>query len=231
MGLKFFCILILGVFACSKVHQWKKPVKITFNVDVTKDSIADGKLIFESGYLDIESFNFDGNRINGSDVFFTKTLKSKIITNSNKPIKEDLIFDIPQGIYSSINIDVLSMKDNLPNLVIKGEFQNESGVLIPVRFEFNETETFEIVGQNYIGNNNDIDLVEIDRINATIWIDPSNWFKGVSINSIENAKLVPIDGRNVILINDNTNQYIYKTVVAALSVDKQKAIFIKQGHG
>ena len=34
MGPKIFCFIILTIFACSKVNQWKQPTKVNFNIDV-----------------------------------------------------------------------------------------------------------------------------------------------------------------------------------------------------
>lgn len=226
MGLKFICVLILGVFACTKVNQWKQPTKVCFNVNIEDEVAAEGKLIFNSGYMAIESFQFDGKRNEGADVYFTKNYSAGLNATLGKTDIEALSFDIPQGIYTSINVEVVSKNNNLPNLVVNGMFEAVDGSMFPVRFEFEETEVFNIEGEDLTGN--EVNLIESQKTNATIWLQPAKWFTTISATSLDNAERVSVEGKNTILINKNTNQQIYNGVVSALSKEGQKAIFIRE---
>jgi hypothetical protein len=228
MGLKFFCILILGVFACNKVNQWKQPVKVCFNIDVLQEPAVSGNLSFSSGYLNIESFNFDGKREQGADVYFSKSFNPQfsVVLNDN-PVNE-MSFDIPQGVYTSIEVEVLSDNNTFPNLVVSGIFSDGISYSVPIRFEYAEIDTFTIQGEDVFGDNQNIDLAENSEFKSTIWMNPSDWFKSVSESTLENADLVTFEGEKIILINSTNNTQIYKTVSDALSDDKQIAIFIKK---
>ncbi len=229
MGLKFVCFLILGIFACNKVNQWKQPTKVCFNVGIEDVAAVEGKLLFSTGYLTIESFNFDGKRDEGADVSFTKIYENSLNAPLGERVAEGLSFDIPQGVYASINVEVLSKSDNLPNLVVNGSFEKNDGTRSPVRFEFSETETFSIAGENLAGNDAGIDLAESLKTNATIWLNPAKWFDGVSAAALNKAQMVSVEGKNTILINHTTNQQLYNSVVAVLNKEVQKAIFIREG--
>ena len=229
MGLKLICFLILGIFACNKVNQWKQPTKVCFNINIEEQSTAEGKLVFNAGYLIMESFSFDGKREEGSDVYFTKVYDVSLNAMLGETVPKELTFDIPQGIYSSIEVEVVSKSANLPNLVVNGLFENNAGTKYPVRFEFNKTKTFLIEGEDLVKNGNEISLEESLKTNATIWLNPAKWFEAVSAARLDKAAIVSINGEDTILINETINPQIYHVVVAALTKNEQKAVFIREG--
>lgn len=228
MGLKFFCILILGVFACNKVNQWKQPVKVCFNIDLAEEAAVSGTLSFNSGYLNIGSFIFNGKREQGADVYFTKSFNPQFSLILNDSPVNEMSFDLPQGVYSSIDVEVLSGNNNSPHLVVSGIFSDGISSSVPLRFEYNEIDTFIIEGEDEFGDKENIDLAENSEFKSEIWMNPSDWFNSVSVSALKDADLVTFEGEKILLINSSNNTQIYKTVCDALSDDKQIAIFIKK---
>lgn len=229
MGLKIFCVFILGIFACSKVNQWKQPTEVSFNINVVEETIMDGALSFKEGYLDVESFKFDGKRVQGADVYFTKHYTEALKTLFGATDVSDLEFDVPQGVYTGINLEIISaVKNKKPNLVVNGFFKSETGQSYPVRFELNKVENFSVVGEDLFENDTEVDLVQAIRTKASILLNPAKWFSVLTKGTLEQAERVSVEGINTILINNAVNGQLYEKIVAALEMDTAKAIFVKQ---
>lgn len=229
MGLKIFCFFILSIFACSKVNQWKQPTEVCFNIDIAEEAIMDGALFFKEGYISLASFEFDGKREEGGDVYFTKNYAQELKTLFGASDISDLKFDVPQGIYTAVNLEITSaIKEEKPNLVVDGFFKNKQGTLYPIRFELSEMETFSIVGVNLVDKEEQIDLAQVAKTQATILLNPVKWFAVLPKSALEQAEKVSIKGINTILINNEVNGQLYKEILANLGKDIMKAIFVKQ---
>ncbi|CAA6828825.1 MAG: Unknown protein [uncultured Aureispira sp.] len=229
MGLKIFCFFMLSIFACSKVNQWKQPTKVCFNITVAEESSMDGALFFKEGYMTVESFKFDGERTEGADVYFTKRYTQELKTLFGATNVSDLEFDVPQGVYTEINLELISeVQSKKPNLVVSGFFESKIGKLYPVRFELTENEHFPVVGEDLVDSDTEVDLIQVTKTKATILLNPANWFRILTKEALEQAEKVPVEGINTILINNTINGQLYKDVVAALEMDTAKAIFVKQ---
>lgn len=228
MGLKIFCFFILSIFACSKVNQWKQPTKVCFAIDIVDTILLDGCLKMEGGHVWVESFKFDGKRTEGADVYFTKSYQEPL----NTPLKvegvEDLKFDVPQGVYTSIDLEVFSRNEQGENIVIDGVFKNTVGKKYAVRVALDQAETFFISGEDIIGTDREVDLTQISKTKATIWLNPLQWFSSVEVEDLEHAEKIWIKGVPTIVIDKSTNLRLYNKVVLGLVQSKQKAIFIKQ---
>lgn len=227
MGLRFFCILILGIFACSKVNQWKQPTKINFNVALVDLSSLDGKLNFEKGYCSLKSLNFDGNRTEGADVYFTKEYDSFLDVTFGNSTNEALEFDIPQGAYNSIMITLVSNSNDRPNLVLEGKYEDITGKKHPIRFELEENETFIIEGKSLDNSNNSINLLSDAPTNATITLSSSQLFSKVTESLLASAESVNFNGVNTILINSTINKPIYDLVVGSLDSESLHAVIVQ----
>jgi len=229
MGLKIFCFFILSIFACSKVNQWKQPTEVCFNINVAEETIMDGALFFKEGYITVESFKFDGKRAQGGDVYFTKHYVEELNTLFGVDDISDLEFDVPQGNYTGINLEITTtVKNKKPNLVVNGFFKSKKGKSYPVRFELAKMETFSIVGEDLMENDTEIDLLQVSKTKATILLNPAKWFSALTKEAMEQAEKVSVEGINTILINNAVNEQLYKYIVASLNTDTVKAIFVKQ---
>lgn len=229
MGLKIFCFFILGIFACSKVNQWKQPTQVCFEIDLEEETIMDGTLFFKNGYIVIESFQFDGKRVQGADVYFTKHYEQKINTTFGAANVEGLEFDVPQGTYTGINLEIKTVPNKEEaNMVIDGIFKNSFGTSYPIRFELNQLETFSIVGKDLIENDKEVDLLQNSKTKATILLNPAKWFAVLPKKALEKAEKVSVKGINTILINSKINKQLYEDIVTSLKDNAIEAIFVKQ---
>jgi hypothetical protein len=229
MGLKIFCFFILSIFACSKVNQWKQPTEVCFNINIVEEAIMDGTLLFKEGYISVASFEFDGKRQEGGDVYFTKNYAQELNALFGASDISDLKFDVPQGIYTAVNLEITSaIKEEKPNLVVDGFFKNKQGTFYPIRFELSKMETFSIVGTDLVDKEEEIDLVQVTKTKATILLNPAKWFAVLPKSALEQAEKVSIEGINTILINNAVNGLLYKEIVANLGKGTVKAIFVKQ---
>lgn len=229
MGLKIFCVFILGIFACSKVNQWKQPTEVCFNINIAEETIMDGALFFKEGYISVASFKFDGKRAEGGDVYFTKDYTQTLKTLFGATDVSDLEFDVPQGVYTGINLEIISaVKNKKPNLVINGRFENGVGQSYPVRFELTKLENFSIVGEDLFENDTEVNLAQVAKTKATILLQPAQWFHVLTKETLEQAEKVSVEGISTILINNAVNAQLYKDIVAALETNTAKAIFVKQ---
>jgi hypothetical protein len=229
MGLKIFCVFILGIFACSKVNQWKQPTEVCFSISLAEETIMDGALSFKKGQITVESFKFDGKREEGGDVYFTKHYTEELNTFFGATKVSDLEFDVPQGMYTGIKLEITSaVKNKKPNLVINGFFKSKTGKSYPVCFEMAKMETFSIVGEDLVENDAQVDLFQVAKTKATILLNPTKWFSSLTREALEQAEKISVEGIHTILINHTMNGQLYNDVVASLEMDTAKAIFVKQ---
>lgn len=228
MGLKIFCFFILGIFACSKVNQWKQPTAVCFAFDIAEETVMDGALFFKEGYVTIESFKFDGKREQGGGVYFTKYYEQELNTLFGAADISDLEFDVPQGSYTGINLDITSeVKNKKPNLVAHGVFRSTTGKSYPICFELTKMETFSVIGKDLVEHDSEINLLQVSKTKATILLNPAKWFAVLEKSALEQAEKVSVEGINTILINNAVNTQLYKDVVTSLEKDTAKAIFVK----
>lgn len=223
MGLKIFCVLVLGIFACSKVNQLKQPTKVCFSVDINEETAVEGKLLFNSGHFLVESLDFDGKRREGVDVAFTRAYTNDLVANLGEKEIGRFSFDIPQGNYTAINMALYSYDENSPNIVLNASFQHNNNQY-PVRFELDEPVLFQIQGKNGTSEE-EISLIEKQKTRAIIEMNVAQWFESISAQNLERATLVMVDGKETILINKTTNISVYNTIRTNLNKNQQKAIF------
>lgn len=210
----FFIITIissLGVFniSCKKEQdKWKLPSKVSFAVDINKNDSSSDRLQFNEGTINITEFSIDGTRVQGENPYFETTFPEGLLVEFDSLNKVDgLNFDIPQGTYTRINVKFKAESNEENTIIILGSYKRESEEIIPVRFETNSTQIYNVTAKSNNANP-DIILSEEYSTNATILLDPVYWFENVSEYALENADLIDIDGIMTILINETSNSSI-----------------------
>lgn len=227
MKLKFFCLIILGVFACNEVNQWKQPTKVCFKIDLASANALGGKIVFESGQIAIGNFSFLGKREEGADIYFTKEHERILYAQLNNKETEALEFDIPQGVYKMMQVELGGSKNNLPNLLLDAVYISKSGDKIPLRFEFEEPSMFAIEGETSLSSNRVL-FADNTKNTATILLNTTKWFESIELDKLEKAERVFVQKQNTILINKQTNVNIYNNIVIGLNKGTQKAIFVNK---
>ena len=177
--------VLIAVFfsfsSCDKRKKWKLPTDVGFKMDINRSTGSNGKLVFTSGPIILAEFDFEGEREQGDDVYFTKSFPGglSIPFDPNGTIAE-LDFDIPQGTYNRIEISFETFDDlGDDNIVVNGTYTNTSGTDYPIRFEFKSAEYFSIVAEDYSGSSQII-LDKDIAVSTKIQLDPIHWFQVVS---------------------------------------------------
>lgn len=117
--------------------------------------------------------------------------------------------EIPAGTYEEVSVELeIFDETDEPSVVLLGTYTSPAGVSIPVRFEFNSGETFEVEREGTIV------FTEGQSAIAEITFDPSAWFAGVSDELMADA--TQSDG--TIIISETQNSEIFDIVADGLDL-------------
>ena len=203
--------ITLTIVSCSK-SEWKKSTEVAFLVDVNKEASMDGKLFFTEGQIVLRNITFDGKRIQADDVYFEADFdKGLKVALSSTTANSSLVFDIPQGTYSSVRIDFEAEESDDELIIIKGFYTNSSGIELPIIIELIEIEFYDKIAKTAQGEV-EIDLVAGNPKKATIILDPIFWFGTFSLNQLDNAETTLVNGVETILINEENNESLHNII-------------------
>lgn len=213
--MKYYIIyLLLGIFLLSSCgKKWKKPTHIstTFLIDNTNSGLVN----ISSGNITISEIDFNGTREQGTkNVSFIKPYDNGlIIPLSPSKSVSDITFDIPQGTYTEMKLNIKSKTlNNSPSLSINGSYTNTLSVTIPLVFNLDADENVEIIPKSTNGET-EFTLVENRTSKMNIKLNPVYWFQTVTQIMLENADSTDIGGIMTIVISKNSNENIYNMVV------------------
>ena len=220
-------LMLVGMFSsCQDEEELKIPTDVGFKVDINRSASTNGRLNFTHGHINLASFAFDGRREQGGDVYFEKQYDQGLLISFD-PGKtvEALKFQIPQGNYTRIEVELESYDDlHDDGLVLIGTYLNANGIQYPVRFELGSSLAFEIKSRDGSGNNQII-LKAGTPASAVVKLDPIKWFETVPASYLDNAVLVVEEGESegeveagasYILINEGINENIYEIVLSRI---------------
>lgn len=217
----FFTTLI--IISCNK-SEWKKPTEVTFFLDLNKETGMDGNLYFTEGHIILRSIAFDGNRIQADEVYFESEFDAGLkVDFSSTSANSNLVFDIPQGTYSAIRIDLEGERSDNELIFVKGNYINSNGDELPVHLELNEIEFSDKIAKTSQGEI-EIDLVAGNPTSAVIKLDPLFWFEAFSQNQLDNAETSTINGTESILINSENNENLFDLINDRIG-SNEKVIF------
>jgi hypothetical protein len=176
---------------------------------------GNGPLRMDNGTLVIASIDFEGRREQGEDVFFTYTPPQPIVADlgsetTNLPVS----FDIPQGIYTRIELTLYLGTDELAPLVLNGVLNRGPFSSLPVRFDYRFTEEIRVRGQGRHQQN--IVLSEDKQSVGRVELDVESVFRLVNMGMVMNASAVDIGGQNIILIDNSNNLPIFNMIANRL---------------
>ena len=100
----FISIIVISAFSSCKKDKWDQPVSVSFLLDINRLPGLSDKLVFTDGKIVLENFTFDGDRVQGDDVYFTNSFLSGLHVNLNSNQISDLSFDIPQGTFTKLQV-------------------------------------------------------------------------------------------------------------------------------
>lgn len=181
-------------------------------VDINRNESMDGNLSFTGGQVVLRAIEFDGKRIQADDVYFESEQDNGLIVDlSSTNIYNQLLFDIPQGTYSSIRIDFSARRTDFDLNKVVGNYTNSSGVQLPIIVELDLIEFSDKIAKTVQGEV-EIDLVAGQPTNAIVKLDPIFWFGTISVNQLDNAQTSMVNGVETILINEEINEGLFDII-------------------
>lgn len=213
-NIKYIGLLLLGfllLVGCKK-SQWKKPTEVTFMVDISKKEGMNGNLSFSDGQVVIRNITFDGKRTQADDVYFEADFDNGLkVLLSSSVVNDELVFDIPQGTYSTVRIDFEAERSDVELIRVVGKYMNSIGEEFPIVVEVEEIEFYDRVAKNAQGDV-EIDLVAGNPVTAIIQLDPVFWLTTISSSQLDVAQTTIVDGEETILINPEINESLYDII-------------------
>lgn len=225
MKRKIFVIslILLGLVSCNK-QKLKKPTDVSFQMDINKAPTIDGQLTFIGGHFIMHTLEFSGTREKGDPVSFSKVYSGGLtIPFDLSSNLTDLQFDIPQGAYNKVDLAFDTYEEGtVPCILVEGTYTYSGGGSIPMRFEFDDSEEFEIEAEEDGGG---LIILDTDVLSqAKILLDPNHWFQPVPMSYFESADVTEIEGTNTILIDKDNNEEIFDLILDRID-ESTEAVF------
>ncbi|OFX85300.1 MAG: hypothetical protein A2W99_14965 [Bacteroidetes bacterium GWF2_33_16] len=216
----FSFIIPAILFASCEKDDLTEPVSIDFEFSMDTFQLNEGgkQGLFEinKGTLIIQTLELDGRRDQGDDYFFSSSfvppLKAELHT---KTINQDVVYDIPQGIYNRIELNLSIGVENENALCFEGRFQRGPMDDMPVVFEYAFQEHVRIRAKNKVGDDQ-IVISKENPLKARVVFNVPNMFQFVNMNMIRNAATTEINGMQAIKINSQQNTDIFNLLAARL---------------
>lgn len=219
----FFFVFISFIFlvlSCEK-DDLTLPVQVDF--EFTMDSFRSegakkASTFFEidKGIINIQQIEFDGRRDQGEDYYFTSGFDSLVQAQlHNKILSQNISYDIPQGVYNRINLNLLIGDGNKDALCLEGRFQKGFMKEVQIIFIYSFQEQIEIKAKNRIGNDQ-IVLSMDSQMKANLVLNVPYLFQLVNMNMIQNAEITIKEEKDVIEINKEKNIDIFNLLATRL---------------
>lgn len=213
-------LMIFGLLSCEK-DELTLPAEVNFEfsmepyqTDGTLKSMNSFNL--NEGTIEINSLEFDGRRSQGEDYYFTKHFDEALHADLHTGKKnQEVTFDIPQGVYNRIDLNLTIGTEEDNAIRLQGTFQQGPFEEITVVFEYSFTENVRIRARNKEGNEQ-IVLKKDTPTTATVVLDVPFLFQLVNTGMIQFAEITPVDGSDVILINIEKNTDIFNLLATRL---------------
>lgn len=216
----FIFIFILLAFSCEK-DDLTLPVQVDFEFTMDSFRFEGSKnthsfFEIDKGIINIQQIEFDGRRDQGEDYYFTSGFNSLVQAQlHNKIISQNISYDIPQGIYNRINLNLFIGDGYEDALCLQGRFQKGSMNEIQVIFKYSFQEQIEIKAKNSIGNDQ-IVLSQDSQMKANLVLNVPYLFQLVNMNMIQNAEITINEEKEVIEINKEKNIDIFNLLATRL---------------
>lgn len=211
--LLFSIAAVIASTSCEE-DELKLPAEVNISFDMNSFTLGDDTkaaplFTIDEGYIIINTIEFDGEREQGDDYFFTNTFEELLQAEMHTGnINQDVSFDIPQGVYYKVEFNFIVGDEEYPALRLRGISNDPVLGDIPVLFEYPFVEEIQIEATN-INGKKEIVLRKDRPSTATIILDIPLLCKLFNPGMIQQAELVSIEGEDVLLINNETNTNIF----------------------
>lgn len=174
-----------------------------------------GPLVIDNGTLVIAAIDFEGRREQGEDVFFTYTPPQPVVADlAAETTSLPISFDIPQGVYTRIEVILHLGTDELTPLVLSGMINRGPFQNMPLRFDYKFTEEIRMRGKGK--NQANVVLSEDQPSLARVELDAESVFRLVNMGMVMNASVVNENGQDVVLIDNTNNLPIFNMIANRL---------------
>jgi hypothetical protein len=227
-GIFLLAIIFLLLQPACKKDELTRPARVFFEYELIShdedNNLKSGppfpvpfnRLTIDNGSLTVSSLEFEGRRDEGKDVFFISSMRQPLVVDlETGKGNQLLIFDIPQGVYNFIEINLnLGGNDGIP-LILEGKINSGTPNEIHLRFEHDIFEKIRIRAESVLASTK-IVLRKDTPSKAKIVLDSRYVFQFVNVMALRDADISIIDGKEVILINSLNNINIFNRMAERL---------------
>lgn len=220
----FLLFCFVGVIvSCNK--KWKKPTDVFFDFQLNSNS-NNGIVKFNTASINLNKIYFNGERSQGvKSVQLSQSLANQLIHFDTNPSSAGITFNIPQGTYSKMDIDLsIIANQNEPALSVYGTYidtlDNDTSAIV---FQLFDQHIINLIA-NQSGGGSQINLVAGNPATVNIILNPNYWFDLINPNLLDNANIEDIDGVETIFINANENINLYNLILNRITKNNE-AIF------
>jgi hypothetical protein len=223
---------VLAVYGCIPKDDFTLPVRIRLMAAVADNPSSEVYLNFTGGIAGIQKIRFTGNREVGGDIFFETDPNAKFepvsfgLSANPKLISE---FDIPQGIYTSADWDIIlkgigateedgvscELDSAYTGLLLTGTYIYLDGSTGYIRIEIDITEQISVKTFDSSGNSS-IVLSADKSYEAVMFLVPSFAFHSISRQALEEADNCSEGNQKIIDISSEENDELYQIIVYRL---------------
>jgi hypothetical protein len=176
---------------------------------------GNGPLVIDNGTLVISAIDFEGRREQGEDVFFTYTPPQPVVADlADETTSLPISFDIPQGVYTRIEVILHLGTEELTPLVLTGIINRGPFQSLPVRFDYKFTEEIRMRGKGV--NQANMVLSEDHPSLARVELDAAAVFRLVNMGMVMNASVISENGQDIVVIDNTNNLPIFNMIANRL---------------
>ncbi len=205
--------LLATLFSCIK-DEFTRPVDVSFEFWFKNNLQKEKELVeFSSGKFVVHEISFSGYREQAEDYFFTSELLEPVIASlENGHVSQLLRFDIPQGVYERIELEItMDGSDTVPGLLMEGVYKSLNQGNIPLVFTYPYHELLKVKARSK-GGKGTVTLSTDNPATARVTIDSDFMFLLVNSRMLESADITETDSGRVIIISDTDNQPIFNVI-------------------
>lgn len=170
----------------------------------------------EEGTLIVNAIEFDGRRAAGRDVSFVSAFPKVVTADLIKRITDYPVdFDIPQGIYNSIDITLHLDTVGKVAFLVSGTVKSGPLSTVPFSFEYGFPDMITVRARPVDGS--DIVLRRDRPSVARVKIDIGFMFRFVNPGSMASADMTTIGGVDYVVINSENNIALFNQIAARMT--------------
>ncbi|MCF8222604.1 MAG: hypothetical protein K9J25_05610 [Bacteroidales bacterium] len=214
------------IFSSCEEKELKLPASVTLQFDMEDFSVEDNSkagqgFFIDRAYFVMNTLELDGIREQGDDYFFSRAFNTPVQAEMHTGnASEEITFDIPQGVYKKIELN-LSLGDNEhPSIWLEGTFERGPFDNIPVLFQYTLKEEISVRAENRNGERQII-LKKDTPASATIKLNVPFMFQLLNAGQIRNAESYPVEGEDILIINKDKNTEIFNLLATRLDKSLQ----------